>query len=136
VTTPSSVQVNPKHWLGVLVKAVQLGALYLIHLGLAWLISYGLRHGFHFDTGYVGLSFLTYFGSLAAMLISRDVSRAHGKSKRAGELAADEAHMQAKLASLSSDSLMALAGQLGLGGAVAPQKAAADDSDTLVGNYL
>jgi hypothetical protein len=134
VTTPSSIKVQPNVWLGALVKAGQLALLFVAHLGLAWLISWGLRHGFHLDTGYVGIAFLTFFGPGVLRLVVSEVSKTHGAAKRAGELAAEEAHMAKKLASMSSEGLMALASQFGLGGHTAQKPA--DDSATLVGNYL
>ena len=72
---PAAIVAYIKGLLAKYDRAITVAFTYVYHLGLAWLVSWGLRHGFHFNTGYLGLSLLTFFGRLTLAEFAHSAQR-------------------------------------------------------------
>lgn len=69
-------------------------ATYLVHLVIAFVLSWALSHGLHLSVGVFPLSLLTYFGMMLAKLLAENVGRSWHTGAVHGQHAAAEAITQ------------------------------------------
>lgn len=115
--------------------AYKIGLTWLTYAAFAWIVSWGLRHGFHFGVSYLGLSVLLLGGVGLARMVLRNLSREHGKAVALGQVDAQKEAMAAAVSELMKQEggSAVLASMLG---DIAPKTAAAAEANDFFGQYV
>lgn len=58
---------------------------YLIHLALAFVVAWALRHGIHISVDWIGLGSLTFFGAMLSKLVLHDLAYGWAVGRAAGD---------------------------------------------------
>lgn len=115
--------------------AYHIGLTWATYAAFSWIVSWGLRHGFHFGVGWLGLSVLALGGVALAKMVVRNVSREHGKAMALGQIDAQKQAMAEQITQLmqhegGADILASMMGDL------APKTAAAAEAHDFFGQYV
>lgn len=96
--------------------AITIGLSYVIHLVVAFALSWALSHGFHFSIGVLPLSLTTFSGTTLGKLILRNLSESwhtgavHGQHQGQQDIITK---MTAEVAKMDPDALAKILGNLG-----------------------